>query len=345
MAVVRVKGVKKVRSKGRVYYYHRKTMTRIKSEFGSAEFFVELARLDRAAIRAKALPGTLGFLIDDYRRSPFWRGLAHATRISYDRAFEVLKPLFGIPLIEISPGWVAALRDEVAEKRGRWMANYVIVVLSIVADHAREKAWLRDNPTKGIRKIGRDRNEPRPNRPWTEAECRTVLDQAAPYLRVPIALAMFTGLRKGDVLRISRAALRDGVGRITTRKRGVDVAIPIHPVLAQILATAPRHEALTIAANSSGKPWTESGFNSTFGKFIDRLEAEGLVGPYLTMHGLRHTLGTRLREAGADLDTIRRLLGQQTLSMAQHYSETADQTAQAKEVVDRLNMFGNKKGQ
>jgi hypothetical protein len=94
-------------------------MTRIKSDCGSAEFCVELARLDRAVIRAEALPGTLGFLIKDYRRSPFWSGLAHATRISYDRVFEVLKPLHAMPLVELSPGWVAALRDEVAEKRGR----------------------------------------------------------------------------------------------------------------------------------------------------------------------------------------------------------------------------------
>jgi integrase len=319
-------------------------MTRIKAEFGTAAFFVELTRLDQAAIKAASLPGALSPAIERYRRSPFFRDLAPATRHSYDRAFEVLKPLSDMPLVEATPSWVAALRDEVAEKRGRWMANYVIVALSVVFEHARENGWMRDNPTRGIRKIGRDKSKPRANRPWTEAECRTVLDHAAPYLRVPIALAMFSGLRKGDVLRVTKAALRDGVSRMTTRKRGVDVAIPIHPILADILAAAPRHEALTIAANSSGQPWTESGFNATFGKFIDRLEKRGLVEPGLTMHGLRHTLGTRLREAGADLDTIRRVLGQKTLVMAQHYSETADHLAQAREAVLRLDLLGNKKG-
>ncbi|GEM_PF-5275271 len=33
------------------------------------------------------------------------------------------------------------------------------------------------------------------------------------------------------------------------------------------------------------------------------------------MRGLRHTLGTRLREVTSDLDLIRRILGQQTLSI------------------------------
>jgi integrase len=60
------------------------------------------------------------------------------------------------------------------------------------------------------------------------------------------------------------------------------------------------------------------------------------------MHGLRHTHGARLREAGADLDTIRRLLGESSLSMAQLYSERADNLTPAREAVGRLNMLGNK---
>lgn len=332
-----------MRAKGRTYWYHRGSMTRLKAEFGSAEFFLELERLERSVKARDGMPGTLGAAIDGYRRSAFFQNLAPATRYSYDRAFDVLRPLRPMPLIEASSRWAAALRDEIAQKRGRWLANYSLTTLSLVFEHAREQGWVRDNPVKGVRKIVRDKSAPRANRPWAEAECRVVLEHAPPYLRVPIALAMFAGLRKGDVLRMTKASIQHGVGRITTRKRGVDVMIPIHPTLAGILADAPPHDALTIAANSAGQPWTESGFNATFGKFIDRLEAEGLVNPGLTMHGLRHTLGTRLREAGADLDTIRRLLGQKTLVMAQHYSETADNSSQAQELISRLDILGNKK--
>ena len=60
------------------------------------------------------------------------------------------------------------------------------------------------------------------------------------------------------------------------------------------------------------------------------------------MHGLRHTLGTRLREVTSDLDLIRRILGQQTLSMAQHYSETADTSRQARRALGKLDFMGNK---
>jgi integrase len=43
---------------------------------------------------------------------------------------------------------------------------------------------------------------------------------------------------------------------------------------------------------------------------MKRLEGDGKVGPGLTFHGLRHTVGTLLIEAGVELDIVRRWLGQ-----------------------------------
>ena len=74
MTVVRVKGVKRYRSKGRWYYYHRATGTRLNAEFGTGEFFAELAALERKVKREKAAPGTLGMLLASYRFSPIFRG-------------------------------------------------------------------------------------------------------------------------------------------------------------------------------------------------------------------------------------------------------------------------------
>jgi integrase len=153
---------------------------------------------------------------------------------------------------------------------------------------------------------------------------------------------MCAGFRKGDVLKLTKAAIADGMISVITSKRSVAVNIPIHPLLSEALAAAPASDAVQLAVTSRGRPWTESGFNSTFYKFISRLEAEGVVGKGLTMHGLRHTLGTRLREVTADLDLIRRILGQQTLSMAQHYSETADTSRQARKALDKVKFTGNK---
>ncbi len=53
-------------------------------------------------------------------------------------------------------------------------------------------------------------------------------------------------------------------------------------------------------------------------------------------------LGTRLREVTSDVDLIRGILGQQTLRMAQHYSETANMSRQARRALGKLDFTGNK---
>ena len=110
-----------------------------------------------------------------------------------------------------------------------------------------------------------------------------------------------------------------------------------------MLSTAPRHDAITIVATTNGTPWTESGFNSSFIKAIAKLQREGRVGDGLTFHGLRHTCGTLLIEAGFDIDTVRRWLGQKTLAMAILYSQTADTSERMREINERFDPLGSKK--
>jgi integrase len=68
-----------------------------------------------------------------------------------------------------------------------------------------------------------------------------------------------------------------------------------------------------------------------------------VIEPGLTPHGLRHTLGTLLREAGADDRTIADVLGQKSTAMARHYSENAELPAKAKQLVKGLNHVGTPK--
>ena len=70
------------------------------------------------------------------------------------------------------------------------------------------------------------------------------------------------------------------------------------------------------------------------------MEAEGLIQPGLNLKGLRHTVATTLREAGLDERRIADLLGQKTLSMARHYSRSANLAAKNRETMATLE-FGN----
>jgi integrase len=105
---------------------------------------------------------------------------------------------------------------------------------------------------------------------------------------------------------------------------------------------SPHRNAITIAAMKNATPWTESGFNSSFIKAMATLKRAGKIGDGLTLHGLRHTVGTLLIEAGYDIDTVRGWLGQKTLAMVIHCSESADTSHRIREVITRLDPLGSK---
>jgi hypothetical protein len=106
MTRVRVRSIKRHRSKGRWYVYHRKTGTRIDAEFGTAAFFNELATLERRVKRDAALPGTLGGLLATYRASRAYLDLASSTRAGYLRMMNLLMPIHDMPLAELMPQFV-----------------------------------------------------------------------------------------------------------------------------------------------------------------------------------------------------------------------------------------------
>ena len=77
---------------------------------------------------------------------------------------------------------------------------------------------------------------------------------------------------------------------------------------------------------------------------MKRLERDSKIGPGLTFHGLRHTVGTLLVESGVELDIVRRWLGQKTLAMAIHYSEGANTSQQMSGAVLKFDPLGSKQG-
>ena len=356
--VVVVRGVNRVKGRqpGVVYYYHRASGKRIDGEFGSAAFFESLARLDKTHEAHKPTKGTLGAAIDAWRASPNWSALASSTRKGYDAALDILENWRDMPASDLARGMILKTRDKVwFPKHGRWIANYVVTVLSLVLQHAADVELFGktfENPLAAkVKRIRAAKRQIQANRPWTPEECRAVLDAAPPHLAIPIALAMFAGLRKGDILRLTMGDVKDGRISIVTRKRAQPICVPIHPELEKVLARRPKaigdaimtHEAANVCMTSFGDPWTAMGFNASFGKFRRRLEAKGKVGKGLTLHGLRHTMGTRLREAGASDRDIADVLGQASTAMARHYSKNANLPAQTRGIVVSLDQAGRNK--
>jgi len=157
--IVRMKGVKRVRAKGHVYYYHRKTLTRLPGEPGTTEFMDALRNLD-VGEKEKAKPGTLSSLVTAYRSSPEFTGLADRTRFDYQKVFDYLKPLDQMPVGQIESGFLYALRDKANAKRKRRFANYLIEIFRLVFNWGMRRGHIDRNPALAVELVCRPRNAP-----------------------------------------------------------------------------------------------------------------------------------------------------------------------------------------
>jgi integrase len=236
---------------------------------------------------------------------------------------------------------VIRIRDKAYKKRKRRFANYVIQVLSLLFTWGIPRRYLAINPALGVPKIRRPRTAKKVNRAWTVEEVWTVLDAATGGLKRAIALGAFGVCREGDAIRFARHSYNGREIRFTARKNGEEIWMPAPAPLRRILNEAPE-KGILLTANRWGKPYTESGFRASFFKLVRKLEGQEKVQPGLTFHGLRHTGGKLLREAGMSDADIQAMLGDRSPAMARHYSDEADKTIRRRAAIVKLERAMNR---
>lgn len=326
--------------------YHRKSREKIdctKFEPYTLAFDVEVHRINELHKITEAKPGTLGMLIKKYRASPKFQKRAARTQSDYQKVFDWLRPIEDTGLERFSRSFVAKIRDKAELQRGFRFANYVRSVLSIIFNWGLEYDYVKENPVEAVSLAERPKTLRDANRPWTDAERETVLGALPVQMSLPIGLMMFYGLDPQDALALPKTAVASAGIDTRRQKTGQPVYLPIFEPVADALAKAPKHDAITLCANSRGKPWTYNGFSTNWDKLKKKLEKEGLVQPGLTLKGLRHTVGTILAEMGKDNGTIALVLGHATEAMAKHYSRRADRTRQTTAAVADFEAELNKR--
>jgi integrase len=347
---VTVRGVKAYRSKGRVYYYHRATGTRLLAAPGTPAFFAQIQFLDdQVAERApKSSAGTLGALIIAYRGSPEFARLADRTKKDYLRILDYLAPLVDVPCASFTTASILKARDKALKAKGRKFANDFIVMLSILWNWGRPRELCVGNPAADAPRVRKPRGAPQANRAWSPEELDVVLEAMPSELRLAIALGAYGGFREGDIVRLSRQRYSGGLIQHVQRKTGQPVWIPVHRRLKAILdaelarrdllaeAHPERAVALTLVAGARGRPFTENGLRARIFKTLRTLETAGQIGPGLTIHGLRHTAATMLADAGCDTRDIMSITGHATTAQVETYVRGADQRRRAEGAIARL---------
>lgn len=128
-----------------------------------------------------------------------------------------------------------------------------------------------------VKPARRPKSLPDANWAWTDAERETVLAALPAHRKLPIALMMFYALDPQDALDLPRSAISEAGLDTRRNKTGRPIYLPLFEPLADAIACAPKHDAVTLCANSLGRPWTYNGFSTNWARLKGKLEVEGAV--------------------------------------------------------------------
>jgi integrase len=330
---LRLKGINSITKRladgtARTYWYAWKGGPPLRGEPGTPEFIASY----NAAVATKVAPpqGVILSILQDYQASEDFRGLADSTRRSYVPLIVRIEKEFGdFPLSALTDrrtrGVFMAWRDKIAASSGRRQADYAWSVLARVLSWSLDRGLVAAYPcTHGGRLYRGSRRE----NIWTAADEATFLERAPTRLRLPLLLALWTGQRQGDLLRLPWSAYDGTHIRLRQSKKGARVVIPVGAPLKAALDVAAKHSPI-ILVNSRRKPWTSGGFRASWRKAC---AAAGIAG--LTFHDLRGTAVTRLAIVGAteaeiatftghSLQTVRAILDKHYLARDPSLGESA----------------------
>jgi integrase len=156
------------------------------------------------------------------------------------------------------------------------------------------------------------------------------MHEARPSLRFAARLALCTGLRRSDLVRLKWDDLKDGYFELCQKKTGESVVVVCTDDLRAELEAMPRL-ADTIIVGDRGKPLTAASLSVMIRR---ELGSMGIIG--YSIHGLRKNAGNTLAEADGTEREIMAQLGHKSPQMAAHYTKRASRKRLAQSVAEKL---------
>lgn len=323
---------------GTVFWYVRRghgARIRLRAAYDTPEFWSDYrAALEgrAAAPKAKPRPHTLRWALDRYRSSSEWAAFSSATRKQRENIFrQVIDAAGDDPLDAIDTDTILAGREKRAS-RPHSANNFLKSMRGFYSWACGDGKLCTVNPMVSV-KLLKGKNDAVGFHTWTDDEVARFEARWAVGTRQRLALdlLLYTGLRRGDVVRLGRQHVRDGVAVIRMEKGGKtkEVFLPIlAPLLASINAT--KTGDLTFLVTERGTPFVKESFGNWF---REAARAAGVPG---SAHGLRKAGATRAAENGASERQLMALFGWSTAKMAVHYTQAADQRRLSKEAAPLL---------
>ena len=270
-----------------------------------------------------------------YMASPEWYGLAEGSRRVYVKAMDQLGDLLEMEANKITRPMIIDLRDRLYHKSAT--CRSVLAVLNNILRYGYDRGLCMYNHAGSVRHQPKATPIPR----WGDDECQRFLESTPTYLRRAFLLALFTGQRRIDLVRMKWDQY-DGTHITVMQKKTKRVLkLPVHPILkAELDAAKAEEPRITkggtrvkspyILLNFHGDPWTAVSLTQAIKQHCKKV---GITGRCL--HGLRKTTAAKLAELGCTPHLIGAVTGHASLRELQNYTREADQVRMAEEAMGR----------
>jgi integrase len=342
---VKLKGIHKVKktlADGKVvrYHYAWRGGPRLNGKPGSPEFIASYNEALRELRRP--VQGVLATLVAEWRASTDFTRLSASSRRNYDLAAAKVLDRFGDMPIRVLDdprvrGDFKRWRDSMAEtpRAADYAATTLAHILSVALDNGR----IHYNHAA---RLGRLYSSERAEKIWSEEQIALFMENAPAALSLALMLALATGQREGDLLKLTWADFDGKRIRVAVSKKKpgaprVKLTIPLLKHAVDALNALER-TSTHILTNSRGLPWTESGFRASWRKAFAKIFGE----TDLHFHDLRGTAITWLKIAGCSTSEIASITGhsEKTVEAVLNAHYLGDQTPLAERAIALLNQNG-----
>ena len=239
---------------------------RIHGEYGSPEF---MEAYHTAVNGEKKQPKTaanrtLKWLIEQYRKSAAWAELSLSTRRQRENIFkQSIETAGDIPCSAVTRKVIAASRDARAHTPGQ--AGVFLRAMRGLFKWAVDAGFMEVSPAENVRApLGKNREG---ISAWTEEDVARYESRwpRGTKERVWLDVLIYTGLRRGDAVRLGKQHVRDGVISIKTEKSkfSIEVTIPVLPELQKTLDAGPTGD-LAFLCGKRGMPLAKAAFGNLF---------------------------------------------------------------------------------
>jgi integrase len=293
----------------------------IHGDYGSPQFMAEY----HAAVAGEPMPakhkgahkGSLQWLADRWHESSDWHLTAKSTQRQRENILSrILADNGALPFNQMTESAIVSGRER--RMKTPFAANNFLKTMKALFAWAKEMKLIAVNPAENVSMLSR-RTEG--HEPWTALEVEAYRARWAPGTRQRVAMELlyWTGLRRGDAVRLGRQHIgRDGNARIKAEKTGKSLSIPMAAQLLDVLAKGPIGD-LTFIVGENGRPLSKEGFGNMMRSWCNA------AGVKKSSHGLRKLAAIEVAEQGGSEMELNALFGWSTKEQSGAYTRNARQ--------------------